>query len=75
MPLSPASIIFPSDYSFATDDKTGVATVIKISSSATVASFDDAFGGVVSWFVSEALGLVYLVRDQRVLMAPLGLRP
>ena len=64
-----------SDYSFATDDKTGVATVIKISSSATVASFDDAFGGVVSWFVSEALGLVYLVRDQRVLMAPLGLRP
>ena len=64
-----------SDYSFATDDKTGVATVIKISNSATVASFDDAFGGVVSWFVSEALGLVYLVRDQRVLMAPLGLRP
>ena len=65
-----------SKYSFSMNDKTGVASVIEIGSSTTVASFDDAVGSVVAWFVSEALGLVYLVSgEKRVLMAPLGLRP
>ena len=65
-----------SKYSFSMNDKTGVASVIEIGSSTTVASFDDAVGSVVAWFVSEVLGLVYLVsRGKRVLMAPLGLRP
>ena len=65
-----------SKYSFSMNDKTGVATVIEIGKSTTVASFDDAVGSVVAWFVSEALGLVYLVSwGKRVLMAPLGLRP
>ena len=61
--------------------------MIEIGSSTTVASFDDAVGSVVAWFVSEALGLVYLVSyrglmnrahisgEKRVLIAPLGLRP
>ena len=70
-----------SKYSFSMNDKTGVATVIEIGSSTTVASFDEKVGSVVAWFVSEALGLVYLVssawRAHRpgVLMAPLGSRP
>ena len=65
-----------SKYSFSMNDKTGVATVIEIGKSTTVASFDDAVGSVVAWFVSEALGLVYLVSgEKRVLMVPLGLRP
>ena len=65
-----------SKYSFSMNDKTGVASVIEIGSSTTVASFDDAVGSDVAWFVSEALGLVYLVSGgKRVLMAPLGLRP
>ena len=70
-----------SKYSFSMNDKTGVASVIEIGSSTTVASFDEKVGSVVAWFVSEALGLVYLVssawRAHRpgVLMAPLGLRP
>ena len=65
-----------SKYSFSMNDKTGVASVIEIGKSTTVASFDDAVGSVVAWFVSEALGLVYLVSgEKRVLMAKLGLRP
>ena len=56
--------------------------IISSNSSTTVATFDIPGGiknrAVVGWFVSEALGLAYLVHarpadgEQRVLMTPLG---
>ena len=66
-----------SKYSFSLDVATGVATIIASSSATLVASFDTP-GSAVAWFVSEALGLAYVVHErpsdseQRVLMAPLG---
>ena len=66
-----------SKYSFSLDIATGVATIIASSSATVVATFDTP-GSAVAWFVSEALGLAYVVHErpsdyeQRVLMAPLG---
>ena len=64
-------------YAFSRDVATGVATITASRSATVVATFDTP-GSAVAWFVSEALGLAYVVHErpsdseQRVLMAPLG---
>ena len=64
-------------YAFSRDVATGVATITASRSATVVATFDTP-GSAVAWFVSEALGLAYVVHErpsdseQRVLMAPIG---
>ena len=71
------AVALTSNYSFSLDVAAGVATITASSSDTVVATFDTP-GSVVAWFVSEALGLAYVVHErpsdseQRVLIAPLG---